>query len=392
MNKYIKLSLILLTSVFLITACSKEKKKTAKQENIVTVESKPVITTLSFSGTLKPHKQYSVVAPNAGTIESMNFKYGQKIEKGQVLFTLDSSKQEEQFESALSDYLKAKQTLSTDQGQLQSTEGLFKKGLVSEDEYRQAKNSYYLSRLGMLQAEAQLQKSLRIFKTNIDVFSLSIEDIAEISKTIARTKKLDVLSITSPVTGVALFPAAGSSGGDDSGSGDSSGSGGGSVGVGSEVKEGQVLVTIGEFKGLIIGAKASEVNINQLKPGLPATVTSVAFPGITLKGYIHEIDSQAITSGGLPQFKVLILIPRLPEDARKVIKVGMSAQATVEIKSAPKIQIPISAVFQKRGQSTVKKIVNGKPVDTSIETGKTSMDSVVVLSGLKAGDKIVGGN
>ena len=66
-----------------------------------------------------------------------------------------------------------------------------------------------------------------------------------------------------------------------------------------------------------------------------------------------------------------------------------SAKASIKIKEAPQIQIPIAAVFQKDGKSMVTKMVKGKKVEVAIVTGKTSMDSVVILSGLKAGDEIV---
>ena len=313
----------------------------------------------------------------------MGFSFGQKVKKGQLLFKLRAAKGKSNFETALAGYLKAKESLNSDKGKLQSTASLYKKGLVSKDELDQDSNSYNLSQLSLLQAENQLKSALLHYNIGINVFNLSISDIKSINTALAETKGANQISINSSISGVALFPSGKE--------GSSSSSKGGKVSVGAQVKAGQVLVSVGQLNALAMKGTVNEVDINQIRKGMKAMVTSVAFPGITLDGVIKEIDSQATSSGNLPVFSLSIVIPTLPKGSLGVIKVGMSAKAEVRIKHPAQVRIPIHAVTQnpKTGQSTVTKIVNGKKVQTPIVTGRTSLTSVTVESGLKAGDKIV---
>jgi multidrug efflux pump subunit AcrA (membrane-fusion protein) len=312
-----------------------------------------------------------------------DFQSGQKIKKGQLLYGIESSKQASQFQQALATYLKSKETLNSDYGKLQSSKNLYQKGLVSKDSFTQAENSYYLSQLSQLQAENQLKESLKYYKFSNNVFSLSLSDIDKISKALSKSFKAELIHVYAPNSGIALLPSSSGSGG--------SSSSGSSKGVGSQVKRSQVLVNIGLLQGLAITASANEVNVNQLRPGLKASVTSVAFPGITLSGSIVNIAAQATTSGSLPSFKVRIVVPKLTTAQLKVIKIGMSAKATVEIKQKPAIVVPIGAVFEdlKTGKTMVTTIVNGQQKNVPVTVGQTSLGSVVILSGLKTGDEIV---
>ncbi len=373
-----------------LSACHSSQGDSPSSDNdqaqqVITVKKQPVYRSLYFSGNLAPSTQVSVTSPNDGVIIKKYFQYGSLVKKGQPLVVIESTKQAQDFQDALSSYLKAKEQLNTDQGTLQSTQMLFKKGLVSKDEFKQAQSAYYLSRLSLLQAEGQLKKALRYYNFYDDIFSLSISDIKSISKTIAKSLKAEELHINSPSVGIILLPS-------NSPSNDSSSDpNNGKISVGSQVKQGQALVTIGLLRGLAINAKANEVDVNQLKTGLKATITSVAFPDLTLTGKITAIASQATQSNSLPEFAVTIMTPPLTPAQAKVIKIGMSAKAAVRIKLPAHITVPIAAVYQNKqtGQSMVTQVINGKDKPVAVETGQTSLGTVVILSGLKSGDKIV---
>jgi HlyD family secretion protein len=383
MRKLIFSVFIIMTALALAGCFKGSKDKVKQKEKIITVQSLPTYSDLYFSGTLHPHKQIDVTSPVDGVISNMGFAFGQKVTKGQSLFKLKASKGKSNFETALAGYLKAKESLNSDQGKLQSTKSLFKKGLVSKDELDQDSNSYNLSQLSLLQAQNQLKTALLHYNIPVDVFNLSISDIRSINKALKNTKGANQIAISSPIAGVALFPSGKSSSGSSSKEGKAS--------VGSQVKVGQVLVSVGQLDALAMKGTVNEVDVNQIRKGMKATVTSVAFPKITLNGVISEIDSQATSSGNLPVFSLIIVIPKLPKGSLDTIKVGMSAKAEVKIKHPPQIRIPIAAVTQnaKTGQSLVTQMVKGKKVQTPIVTGRTSLTSVTVESGLKAGDKIV---
>lgn len=362
----------------LLLGCHHQQDSSA----ILTVEATPITKTLFFSGQLQPNAQVNITSPVDGIIQQQNFTYGQPISKGQLLYTIQASKEQSDFENAFTAYLKAKESLNNSTGNLQSTQELYKEGLVSRDEYNQAKSSYYLDQLSMIQAKNDLINIMKSYKMNTSLLNLSIDDIDAIKNAINASAQGSTIQITSPVEGVALFPNNNS---DSSSSSNSQNT----IGIGSEVKLAQVLVNIGQYQGLAMQAQVNEININQVKQGMPVTITGDAFNGITLQGKIAEVDSQANNSGNTPVFNIRIVIPELSPQALQAIRIGMSAKAALTIQLASKISIPIAGVFQKNDQTYVNKWVNGEIIPTPIMTGETSATDVVVVSGLNPGDQIV---
>jgi HlyD family secretion protein len=380
--------LIILIAISLsLSACfDKDKSKPVheKASQIITVKKQTQTHTLYFSGNLEPHEHKNVTAPYDGVISSQSFAFGQSILQGQLLFTMVSDKAEEAFQTDLTAYLKAKEQLNSSLGKYQSTSMLYKKGLASRDDNDSAESAYYLDRLALLQAESKLRKTLSGYQSTQRFFALSIADTKAIGKALLEGKKDDQITLKSPADGVALFPVS-----SDSASGGSSGSTEQKVQVGAQVKRGQVLVTIGLLKGMAMKAQVNEVNINEVRVGLKANITSDAFPGITLKGYIKSIAAQATDNNSIPVFHLMIVIPNITHAQAKVIRVGMSAKAAVTVIKSSQIEVPITAVFQQNGKSMVMRVNGHKQVATPVMTGKTSQSDVVILSGLNPGDRIV---
>jgi len=379
-------SMIFLTLMISLGGCfKKDTSKNKKAINTYTVKLAPVYTTFYFSGNLMPFQYKNVTSPTEGAITQKDFTYGQTVKQGQLLFKVQSNKQAQAFSSALSDYLKAKESFNQSASTLQNDTSLWKNQLISRDTYVQSQNSYYLGRLSLLKAQEALVKAMQHYQTSEDVFSLSISDISAVTTALNNAAEYNSYEVRSPTEGVALFPI-------QDASSDDSGSSPKKVEVGTQVKDKQLLVTVGEFKGMSLTAKVSEIEVNKLKPGMKVDITSVALPDVVLNGYISTVDSQASDTSNIPQFGMKVAIPKIPIQYKDTLKIGMSAKAAVRIASAPQIQIPIAAVQQNpnNGQTYVE-ILNkdGKPQRQNVETGATSMDGVIITSGLKSGDQVV---
>jgi multidrug efflux pump subunit AcrA (membrane-fusion protein) len=161
---------------------------------------------------------------------------------------------------------------------------------------------------------------------------------------------------------------------------------------GDVVKQGDVLSVIGDMSGLTVHIKVNELTLNQLKIGQAVKVTGIAFSDEILNGEIRRIDQQGeISNGGLPVFSVEVAVPRLTVKQQKEIHVGMSAKVEISLEEKSQITIPITAVMEKDGMSYVKIFDDKKRMfrEIPVRTGKTMLDSVIVLSGLKSGDKLV---
>jgi len=137
----------------------------------------------------------------------------------------------------------------------------------------------------------------------------------------------------------------------------------------------------------------SEIDINRVKPGQKAIVTSAALPGMTFKGLVKSVGSQARLAnggGGLATFPVTVIVPKLTPKQRKFIRVGMSAKIEISIANPKKIMVPIAAVKQKDGKITVTIVdASGQHKTVPVRTGRTTpMGMVVIESGIKSGEKI----
>ena len=72
------------------------------------------------------------------------------------------------------------------------------------------------------------------------------------------------------------------------------------------------------------------------------------------------------------------------------IRVGMTAKFEIDIKSTPRIMLPINAVFQQNDENRVTIMdANNKEKNVSVVTGETTPTQVVIISGIQAGEKVV---
>jgi len=380
---------IIVCLILLVCAgCNSGKPGKTDLEDVqtVTVSLQPSVSSLYFSGTITPIQTYSVNSSVDGTVAEKKFEYGAEVKRGQPLLVIHSSQLADDYQTSLTGYLKAKKDYLNNLTQMQGIDYLKKLGIISENEYLNSQSSNYDLELSYNQAARKLESTLAKMDVPVgDLLALHIEDSTAVHKALAQ--RADILKISSPGTGIILVPSKSSSG--SSGSSDDSSI----LTVGSQVKSGQPLFAIGDSTGIAIVIKVSEININDVKEGQTATITSDAFPGITLKGKVEQVVQQAAPSdsGGSPVFPVNIVVPKLTEAQLNTIHMGMSAKVALQIQTPPTIKVPISAVTTENG-TTVVKVLNEKDKSIStvpVVTGATTIDSVEIQQGLKPGDKVV---
>jgi multidrug efflux pump subunit AcrA (membrane-fusion protein) len=90
-------------------------------------------------------------------------------------------------------------------------------------------------------------------------------------------------------------------------------------------------------------------------------------------------------------FAVSVDVPKVSKKDQKDLRVGMTAKIEIQIKKPPKVMIPIDAVFSKRGEIYVTQVdpKTGQRKNVPVETGPTTENNVVIIEGIKAGDKVV---
>lgn len=365
-----------------LTACSRSPNE--KQAGVVTIEPQTVGSTLYYSGTIQPLQTLVVPSPADGVVVDMPFQYGETVKAGQLLFMVSSTKFLADYKTALMAYIKAKSDFNNGQTQLSEAEFLHKNELISDDDFKSKQSSFYAARLALLQAKDTLENLLQQLNIkDIDLYKLTIADIDKITQALhlqTSAETLEHLRIVAPASGTVLSPVKGEEENNKK------------VMKGDAVKQGDVLAIIGDMSGLSARIKVNELTVNQLKVGQKVKITGIAFPDHTLAGEIKRVDRQGEPSpGGLPTFTVQVAVPKLTEAQQKEIHVGMSAKVEIALENDSQIMVPIAAVNEKDGRSYVQvhDDKTAKIREVFVKTGKTTLNSVAVLAGLKVGDKIV---
>src|SRR5262249_11805544 len=152
------------------------------------------------------------------------------------------------------------------------SESLHKAGIISDEAYQQAVTNLNDSYLSYWQARHDLVEVLN--KTGIHKDTIELLKIGQTQKVQeVLSQPISNIKIFAKKDGVALKPI--STGGSSSDSDKP-------IQVGSQVKEGQLLISLGDMSGISLKIETDEVNINNIKIGEKARVSSDAFPGVVL--------------------------------------------------------------------------------------------------------------
>lgn len=366
-------------AILLLVGCAKKEKQI--DVNILKVEEKPSVTTLYYSGYVKPIQRISVNnVPTPAVVTKRNFEYGNSVVKGQLLFVLSSQQLTKDYQDALSGYLRSKKSYGDVQYQMTGAEYLYKLKIISQQEYQNSKTQLFNAKLDLEQSTRRLQEVLaQLGLTQASVKNLDSSDVNAVAAALAKAPSN--VRFFAPVSGIALLPV-------EEGSKEPKAP----LQVGGQVKAGQNLLLIGDMSGITVTIKITEVYIDKIKEGQVANVTSDAFLGIKLAGKVSHVGREASSDSGgtVPTFDVDIIVKNPSKEALDKIRVGMSADVELPIQGKPIIKIPLTAVVMENGKPNVKKkdTASGEWKIVPIETGRTEQDDVEVLNGLKVGDEV----
>lgn len=371
----------------------------------LTVQPQPISQELSLSGKLDPLKTVNIPAPFDGPVAEIFFTYGQEVKRGEKLLSLDDTDIMIKMRNAETDFIKAKQdfgkvkhwqttidarsaerelirdrdAVKTKKRKLTEAQDLYKKGIISRDDLEQAQDDLQTAKDSYASARDKYTSERETGdKENLRLAEIKLENANATYSGFQKmvSKKI----ITAPVRGVVVKPEA---------SGNSKSV---TLSVGSSVTKSEPLIALADLESMVVKAKADEVDVVRLSVGQKVHVTGEAFPGVTLQGRIHDISSQAVSDSdnSRPFYSVDVTVDSIPEKVSRNVRMGMTAELQVVVYENPKaLLVPISAV--NAADKTVQVIdpTTGQPKTVQVKTGMTTMQDVEILSGLKAGDKVL---
>ena len=144
------------------------------------------------------------------------------------------------------------------------------------------------------------------------------------------------------------------------------------------------LYTIADLSVVWVYANVFQTDVGRLRPGDPAEVTVDSYPGRTFYGRIDQILPNLDPITRTARVRLVFRNPGL------VLKPGMYVNVNIHIPLGRQLVIPASGVLQA-GTREIAFLDDGQGnlEPRVVQTGPQIDDSIVVLSGLKPGDRIV---
>ncbi len=343
---------ILLTGI-----CSSCEKKITFSYTEAEVTKQDITTSVTATGTIEPVTSVEVGTQVSGIVSKLYVDYNSVVKAGQVIAELDRTNLMSELNSTQANLKNAQNELEYQETNYHRFTALYEKGLVSANDYEQARLSYN-----------KAQQTVSMQKENVKK---------------ARTN-LGYATITSPIDGVVLSK---------------------------EVEEGQTvassfntptLFTIAQdLTAMRVIADVDEADIGEVKEGQRVTFTVDAFPNDTFDGCVTQVRQEATTESNVVTYEVVISAPN--EDLK--LKPGLTANVviyTLELKDV--LTVPSKALrfnpseamlndgetitpVEAKQKVWVKEGANLKAI--AVETGTTNGTLTQVLSGLNAGTMVL---
>ncbi len=144
------------------------------------------------------------------------------------------------------------------------------------------------------------------------------------------------------------------------------------------------LYTIADLSSVWVYANVFQSDVGRLKPGSSATVTVDAYPGRTFRGRIDQILPQVDMATRTVRVRLVFSNPGV------ALKPGMYVNVALSVPLGRQLVVPASAVLQS-GTRAIAFLDHGEGnlEPRVVQTGPAFDDSIVILSGLQPGDRVV---
>ena len=369
---------------------------------LLTINPRRVVSSITLKGRLAPWRKVEVRSPANGTIAAIDFEVGQEVVEGQTLVELDLSELRRRYHkerlgygkargafetlenwetspdmaSARRSFSKAQLDMESRRNAMRKSEFLHEQGLISADEYEDAKRQYQSQMIDFEAAEAEFA-TVRAQGGAEAVGAARQEMESAREDMLALERDLEESSVTAPVSGVVLAL-------------DRSGR---ELIVGNTVRKGDKLFRIGDFSRLAATGQADEVDVGKVKPGQEVTVSGNAFRELRLSGVVRRVAAEADPKArGIPMFDVTVMLDQLQPEERAQLRAGMSGQLRIVTYTNPKaLLVPIDAVMSFGGSHRLRVVdaQTGEPREREVQIGPTTRQSVEIVAGLEAGETIL---
>jgi RND family efflux transporter MFP subunit len=319
-------------------------------------------TLLNASGYVVAQRKAAVASKATGRLEWLGVEEGSKVKKGDVIARLEGRDVAAARDQSAANLDNARSALEQSNAELNDATLNFKrskellaKGFISRMDYDTADARYRRAQAAVSGAESAIisaQAALKGAEVAVEYTLIRAPFDA-----VVLTKDADIGDMVTPLGAAANAKAA--------------------------------VVTIADMSSLQVEADVSESNLEKVEAGQPCEIQLDAFPESRFRGVVHMIVPTADRSKASVMVKVRFLNKDkriLPEMSARVSFLERPVSAEEE---QPRLGVNPGAVVTRSGKQVVFQ-VNGEKVNVvPVTTGEKIGEVLQVLSGVKAGDKVV---
>ncbi len=162
------------------------------------------------------------------------------------------------------------------------------------------------------------------------------------------------------------------------------------IAEGATVRERQEIITLPDLSTMQVKTAVHESVLDQIHPGLPATVTIDAFPDRRYKGSVKSVGVLPDRGGWLSSdIKVYETTVTIDEEVER-LRPGMTAVVEIHVERLKDVlSVPVQAIVQIGGDNWCYVDAGGSVERRMLKLGKTNDKFVEIREGLSDGDRVV---
>jgi HlyD family secretion protein len=319
------------------------------------------------SGEIDPREKVNISAHVIGKIEHLYVEEGDLIRKGQPFlelekeaYTAESDQWAAQLRKAGTEVRQAEVALADARNKLARARRLNQEGILSAEQLEAAE-------LAQATAELRLEdskESVRQARANLDKARDDLRKTTIYAPLTGRVIALNTEEGEVVVSGTMNNPAS-------------------------------VIGEIADLSVILAKVDVDETEVVLVKPGQRARILVDALPEKEYHGRVAEVGNKGFSRAQQPDvtfFNVEILLDDPDEDLRP----GMSVRAEIDTAvHTDVLVVPIQAVVERDVKDEETEVVfvveDGQAVQRAVKTGISDATQVEIVSGIKAGDKVVTG-
>ncbi|MDI1352570.1 MAG: HlyD family efflux transporter periplasmic adaptor subunit, partial [bacterium] len=230
------------------------------------VEARSESTTIYFPGVVNPLGFYIILSPVDGVINEVTVNYGERVKKGDLIYTITSSQLADNYRQSIEDLVKSMKSYQNLLFQNNGNTQMYKLGLISKVAFLDSNQQLQNAELELYESKQKLIKLLALTGQKQFDFERLSPDKMENVRALLQTP-LNSVNIIAPEDGILFFPSksfSSASATDDKAS---------KITRGSIIKDGQVLAIIGNLSGVMFGIDVNEIDFHKLNLGQKASIT-----------------------------------------------------------------------------------------------------------------------